>query len=221
MTTPPRDLKSVDPAVLSSAKAAPRPALREPHFTDSTVVVSYHEETKTTTPATSAETHVVIKCGDKYLAVLREAWKTTPFSPQTSQVSCGIDALQAFVQWCERDAKSPLAPLTPSPSSHTDFLVLLTTERGRKLKDWECCFYQKYLEHDGETLLALINVAETYRKESLLSYCIVCLGCMIRGTTTADVLSTFGHTAPVTEDEEREVRRVYTWYNDLTQVSSR
>ena len=218
-----QDLANVDPAVLASKTEKPmakpmRAAVKQPTFPLSTRFVALDEETKTYTPSVNFETHALVKCSDKTACVPRDSLAKTSVKAldgeEAAEFAFPGDVLASVVHWCEKYEKDGKSDSTfPKPTTHTDFTILLSN-------DWEKNYYTRVLlQHDSsEVMFGTINAAEKFGMEGLLDFCVVALGCTIRGKSDQDIMTTLHQTTAFTAEELAAAGNKYSWLNEMTKA---
>lgn len=214
------DIRRIDPAVQDAKphhteRPAPASLLAQPLLT-----TYYSEETSEFVPPVNAESQVLIKTSDGNHAIVPKTIAAKlPFnaSAEVNEFPFPLVTLQALYQWVEKyGAKGTAAsPLPAGANTFIDFTVIATDE-------WDKQFYAKYLkkEDDGERFIHLINAAEKYGLEGLLTFTVVAFGVELRGESDETALKMFHQEAKPTAEETAAAAKAYPWYQSLTRPTA-
>lgn len=215
----PADLTAVDPAIVKMSESkAPAQARQArpapPPLVLATTIVTKTGEEGAFVPAVNLTEQQVFATSDgRFAAVSKAAVAKAPFLGAASEAEptpfpYSAEVLTALVHWVQqRGVTGKTTAVFPTPViTHTDFTLLLTD-------DWEKTFYNQLVaRHDApETFLGLINAAEKYQVEGLLTFLVVALGCAVRGKSDEEVLATLHEFKAVTNEELAAASKTYGW----------
>lgn len=216
------DIRRIDPAVQEAKphhtyteRPAPVNLLAQPLLT-----AHFNEETKEFVPPVNTDQQVVIKTSDgAYALVPKTVAAKLPFSTaaEVNEFPFPIYTLQALYQWIEKyGLKGTCASTLPAgANTFIDFTVLAHDEFDKQ-------FYTRFLkkEDDGERFIHLINAAEKYAVEGLLTFTIVAFGVELRGESDETALKMFHQSGKPTAEETAAAAKAYPWFQTLTRPTA-